>query len=230
MGCVLFVSIRRVPHKRIAVGGDALTLRDYDWRSIAFLYISSVFRFTVNMGLVYLLVRWMEQAVSIQHPDWTQIRIADAAAPMAGRANATMIVGQAIGGLSAGALLLAGKEKWAMIIVPIIFAPTVAILGFMEPGLEGSVFCFLAGVGFAAMTPVTISLGQRMMPFHTSLASGLMLGGAWAIASVGPRIAEFTVQTFGLSVGFSVMAALLVASGLSAIGINRSSMRSSQSP
>ena len=100
----------------------------------------------------------------------------------------------------------------------------------MEPGLEGSVFCFLAGVGFAAMTPVTISLGQRMMPFHTSLASGLMLGGAWAIASVGPRIAEFTVQTFGLSVGFSVMAALLVASGLSAIGINRSSMRSSQSP
>ena len=230
MGCVLIVLIRNLPHKGLAVQSDSRSITDYDWRSITFLYISSVFRFTVNMGLVYLLVRWMEQAVSIQHPDWTQVRIAAASAPMAGRANATMIVGQAIGGLSAGALLIAGKEKWAMIIVPIIFAPAIALLGLMEPGFEGSLLCFFAGVGFAAMTPVTISLGQRMMPSHTSLASGLMLGGAWAIASIGPRIAELTVQSYGLSVAFLVIAAMLVASGLSAVGIKRSSMSASQSP
>ncbi|MCH2178077.1 MAG: MFS transporter, partial [Mariniblastus sp.] len=76
MGCVLIVLIRKLPHKGRAVQSDSRSIKDYDWRSITFLYISSVFRFTVNMGLVYLLVRWMEQAVSIQHPDWTQVRIA----------------------------------------------------------------------------------------------------------------------------------------------------------
>jgi hypothetical protein len=63
-----------------------------------------------------------------------------------------------------------------------------------------------------------------MMPFHTSLASGLMLGGAWAIASISPRIAEITVQTIDLSTAFLLVAGFQVLSGLSAIGIRGSSI------
>ncbi|MCH2182686.1 MAG: MFS transporter [Mariniblastus sp.] len=230
VGVLLYFSIRNISHKRQVQQHESVSLRDYDWRSISFLYLSSVFRFMVNMGLIYLLLRWTELHVAGQHPDWTTEEIADFSAPKVGWANATMIVGQAIGGLSAGALLKAGHEKWAMVVVPILFAPVVACFSLVTPGALGYAVCCLAGIGFAAMTPVAISLGQRMMPFHTSLGSALMLGAAWAVASMGPRIAEITVQSINLSAGFLVVASFLVLSGLMAIGIKSSSIRSATGP
>ncbi len=224
IGILLYFSIRKISHKRIIEPHESVSLKDYDWRSIFFLYLSSVFRFMVNMGLIYLFVRWIERHVAESHTTWSLSDVADFSAPMIGWANATMIVGQAIGGLSAGALLAEGKEKWAMIMIPILFAPVVACFALIEPGALGYVVCCLAGIGFAAMTPVTISLGQRLMPFHTSLASGLMLGGAWTIASISPRIAEITVQTIDLSTAFLLVAGFQVLSGLSAIGIKGSSI------
>ena len=225
VGGLLYFAIRKISHKRLIQQDESVSLRDYDWRSISFLYFSSVFRFMVNMGLIYLLLRWTELHVAGEHPDWTATEIADFSAPMVGWANAMMIVGQAIGGLSAGALLKVGHEKWAMIVVPILFAPLVACFSLVTPGLLGYAVCCLAGIGFAAMTPVAISLGQRMMPFHTSLGSALMLGAAWAVASIGPRIAEITVQSINLSAGFLVVAVFLVLSGLTAIGIKGTSLR-----
>lgn len=226
VGCLLYFSIRHISHKRPVQEHESASLKAYDWRSITFLYLSSVFRFMVNMGLIYLLLRWTELDVAAKHPDWTDAEIADFSAPMVGWANAAMIVGQAIGGLSAGALLKVGHEKRAMILVPILFAPVVACFSLVSPGLLGFLVCCLSGIGFAAMTPVAISLGQRMMPFHTSLGSALMLGAAWAVASLGPRIAEITVQAFSLSAGFLVVAVFLLLSGLTAVGIKNTSIRS----
>jgi MFS family permease len=48
----------------------------------------------------------------------------------------------------------------------------------------------LGGIGFGACIPLSMGLAQRMLPHRTSLASGLMLGGAWAFAFVGPMLAE----------------------------------------
>jgi FSR family fosmidomycin resistance protein-like MFS transporter len=224
MAVVLQLCIGKINHKSVLTHTEAHSMRHYDWRSIWILYLSSVFRFVVNMAIVYLLIRWMEQYVATNEPEWSAKKVADFSAPMAGRANATMILGQAIGGLVAGALILTGKEKWPLVLTPILFAPALASIAFLPPGIVGYAACFFAGVGFAAMTPVAISVGQRLMPYHTSLGSGIMLGGAWAIASVGPRLAEFLIQQFNLQTAIVATAVLLACSGVSAIGLKQESL------
>jgi FSR family fosmidomycin resistance protein-like MFS transporter len=229
MAIALQLAISKIGHKHEAPVSKKHPLHlpvelRYDWRSISILYLSAVFRFIVNMALVYLLVRWMEQYFAAVNPGWTAGEVADYAAPFAGRANATMIVGQGVGGLAAGAVIKSGREKLPMIVTPILFAPALATMAFAGPGWIGYAACFCAGVGFASMTPVAISVGQRLMPRHTSLASGLMLGGAWAVASLGPRSAEFLIQCYGLKTGLISCGGVLALSGIAAMGLNQNSL------
>jgi len=224
MAVVLQLSIGKVQHKKRISSGHTHSIAEYDWWTITCLYLSAVFRFTVNMAIVYLLVRWMEHHVASLNPSWSAEDVADYSAPFVGRANATMIVGQGAGGLAAGALIVAGREKIPLIWAPIVFSPALIALAFLEPGFWGYTACFLTGVGFASMTPVAISVGQRLMPYHTSLASGIVLGGAWAIASTGPRFAEFLIQQFDLRTAFIMIGVVLALSGLSAVGLKQKSL------
>lgn len=206
-------------------GQPSILFRDYDWLSIGLLYASAVFRFFVNMAIIYLIVRWVEQDVAKMNPEWSMNRVADHSAPIAGIANAWMFVGQGLSGLLAGTMIPTGKEKRALIWTPILFAPFIMLLAFVPPGVVGFIACFFGGVGFAAMTPITISVGQRLMPGHTRLASGLMLGGAWTIAALGPRAAEFLIHQFDLTTSIIVTGIVLSFAGLSVIGLNDRSVR-----
>ncbi len=206
-------------HKRTTHSTVSLREANYDWFSIALLYASACLRFLVNMAIIYLIVRWVEQYIGIQNPKWTKQEISDVAAPIAGQTHAIMFVGQGLGGLIAGAAIKTGREKLPLILTPIFFGPFLCALAVLEPGIGASVVCFLGGIGFAAMTPVSISVGQQMMPHHTRLASGLMLGGAWALASFGPRIAEFIIQSFSLESAIVTTGLVLILAGLSVAGI-----------
>lgn len=197
---------------------------DYDWLSIGLLYLSAIFRFFVNMAIIYLIVRWVEYHVGLANPSWSIKLVADRSAPTAGVANAFMFAGQGISGLLAGALIWSGAEKRPLIWTPILFAPFIMLLAFVEPGWLGYAACFLGGVGFAAMTPITISVGQRMMPGHTRLASGLMLGGAWVFASLGPRTAEFLIKRFDLQTSLITTGVVLMLAGVAAAGVRRTSV------
>ena len=76
----------------------------------------------------------------------------------------------------------------------------------------------LSGVGFGSVIPVSMSLAQRLLPHRTSLASGLMLGGAWAFAFIGPKWAQVVQDWAGLDMAFFVTAgALVVAGGIAAL-------------
>ena len=225
MVVLLQLGIGKTQHKAHRPHLESISLGNYDVRSLVFLYVSCVFRFVVNMAVVYLIVRWMEAFVAQSNPSWSVKQIADHAAPLVGRANATMIVGQGLGGLTAGWLIANGSEKKALVTVPILFSPALLLLAFLSPGFFGYAAIFLTGVGFASMTPVAISVGQRLMPYHTSLASGVMLGGAWAIGSVGPMVAEFIHNRFGLATALVVVGLLLSLSGVSALGLSPHSMK-----
>jgi hypothetical protein len=61
---------------------------------------------------------------------------------------------------------------------------------------------------------VTIALAQRLLPHRANLASSLMMGGAWTVSMVGPRLAEFGVTRWGLSTTFLLTACGLVLSGI----------------
>ena len=167
-----------------------------EWAMVAVLYVSAVLRFCVNMALVYLFVRWAQNIVAVVHIDWSMEAVAKAAAPVVGNLNAAMLAGMAIGGLAAGVFVRTGKEKWPMVLVPVLFAPVIGLFPFL-PVAAGYVLAVAAGIGFASMIPVTIALAQRLMPRQTNLASSLMMGGAWAVALLGPACAEFGVARFG---------------------------------
>ena len=198
---------------------EPYSFADYDWRSISLLYVSAVFRFLVNMAVIYLIVRWVEQSVALSNSSLSAKEISRAAAPIAGKAHAIMFVGQGIGGLMAGALIRLGNEKLPLVLTPILFAPFIVILAFLEPKTLAFGACFLGGVGFAAMTPITISLGQRLMPGHTRLASGIMLGGAWAVASIGPGLSQFIIDHFDLRTSIITIGCTLNLAGIAALGI-----------
>jgi MFS family permease len=128
----------------------------------------------------------------------------------------------AIGGLVAGAVVRPGREKWPLVVVPLLGAPFVAI--FPMAGIQaGYLLAVLAGIGFAAMIPVTMSVAQRLLPHRTSLASGMMLGGAWAVAVVGPVIAERCLEApaIGLDRTFGLTAVLLALSGIVCLPLRR---------
>lgn len=217
---LLQLNINR-PLKGIAPPKETVSLlkADYDWPSIWMLYVSACFRFMVNMAMIYLIVRWVEQHYSLLQPEWDAKQVSDTAAPVAGQTHAVMFVGQGLGGLLAGALIKTGREKLPLILTPIFFGPFLCFLAFLQPGYAAYAACFIGGIGFAAMTPITISVGQQLMPHHTRLASGMMLGGAWAIASIGPRFSEFLIQTFGLQTAIITIGLMLIPAGISVLGL-----------
>ena len=209
----LHFNIRSVEHRQLVTDskGEQIVLTNH-WGPVVLLYFSAATRFLVNLALVYLYVRWVESLVAIEDPSLGSTEVSEKAAPMAGNMNACSFAGMAIGGLLSGLLIKQGNEKLPYLILPIICAPIIALIPYS--GLWGG--CALsvgAGFCFATLVPVTISIAQRLMPGRTSLASGLMMGGAWAFSMFGPVLAETLIQNFGIKTAFACVATLTAVSG-----------------
>ena len=187
--------------------------RRSNWTMVGLLYVAACLRFSVNMALLYLYVRWIQAGVASEHRDWSVDQVARYSAPLVGNMNTATLMGMALGGLAAGFLVRVGREKWPLVWVPITFAPVIGWLPHGSLAL-GTIWAMLAGVGFAAMIPVTIALAQRLLPHRANLASSMMMGGAWAVAMVGPRLAEFGVTRWGLNTTFLLTALGLILSGV----------------
>ncbi len=189
-----------------------------NWANVIILYAASAMRYCINTSLIYLFVRWTEQAVLVEHPQWSAEAIAKEAAPIVGNLNACMILGMGVGGLLGGTFVIPGREKWPLVWVPLCFTPLVAL--FPHVGIQMSyLLAVLAGVGFAAMMPVTIAMAQHLLPHRANFASSLMMGGAWMVATIGPRSAEYGVTHFGIGTTFALTAAVLAVSGLVCCGL-----------
>ncbi len=211
---VLHTKISPVEHRQhVSDGEPAIAFGPGNWFAVALLYAAAALRFMVNMALVYLYVRWMESVVATANPEISRQQVTDIAAPMIGNMNAATIAGMAMGGLVSGFLIPPGKEKWPMVVVPMVFAPVIGLFPFSTTAWA-YLLSFGAGIAFAAMVPVSLAVAQRLLPHRSSLASSLMLGGAWAVAMVGPTLAEWGIQLYGIDATFFATAALLAVSGL----------------
>jgi len=228
--CALWLhfAIRHAPHRHhahreLTFNREEIAQR---WRMVSLLFLVNATRFTVNMALAYLLLRWVERVMTMENPMWSAKAVADAGAPINGNLNALMLAGMAVGGVSASWIIKPGREKWPMVLLPLVFAPIIVLYPFA--GIKvGYLMAVLSGIGFAAMIPLTISLAQRLLPHRTTLASGLMMGGAWAIAYLGPGGAEWCMGRLGLSLEttFLLTAILLVVSGLICIPLSNRLLR-----
>lgn len=184
------------------------------WTAIGVLYATNALRFIVNMALVYLVVRWAE-GIAIARAGTGTLDAATRAdaSQLNGPIQAAMAIGMAVGGLTAG-LVRTQHEKAAIVAVPVLGALAVAAFPYAPGPAAAAVLMALCGAGFAGIIPITIALAQRLLPHRTGLASGLMMGGAWALAAAGPLIAEPLIKGLGLHGAFVVVAGTLVLAGL----------------
>ncbi|MCC5786651.1 MAG: MFS transporter [Phycisphaerales bacterium] len=200
------------------------------WRAVWLLYAGNVLRFTCDASLIYLLLRW-SQAFTLERNGAAGFDAAMAA--QAGDLNGWMLAarqfGMAVGGLVLGVMVKRGLEKSVLISVPLAGAGAMALMAFSPELIEmledprlllplavGLVFA--TGFGYAGPVPVTVAVAQRLLPHRTSMASGLMLGGSWGFAFVGPLLCEGVIRVAGLQSAMLVVAVMLAASaGVSAL-------------
>ncbi|MEO0483975.1 MAG: hypothetical protein AAF138_10180, partial [Planctomycetota bacterium] len=207
------------------------------WTAVWLLYFGNVLRFTVNMALVYLVVSWSRRFVAAQagktsFDDRLDPTLGQFASELNGPMQAAMQLGMGGMGLAAGVLIGLRHEKIALIALPLFGAGAIACFPLSDRlGSDAALLAFpltaLAGVGFGGMIPVTMAIAQRLLPHRTGLASGLMLGGAWCFAGVGPLIAERIEHGMGFSVAMWVTAGALACSAVLSALVSGSVLRAS---
>lgn len=234
---VLAWAIHSVPHRHAGAHDDHASLpaseRRWRWAAIWLLYAGNVLRFGVNAALVHLMIEWTRGYVrgGADAAQATAAELGMRATAINGPMQAAMQIGMGAAGISAGWLVRPGKEKSALVLVPVWGALAIGAIAFADdwfahsPGLRGMtvpvvfLLTVLAGIGFGGVLPLTISLSQKLLPHRTSLASGLMMGGAWAVGSGGPPLADWLTHRVGLDWAFVVVGALLSVGGVAAVGI-----------
>ncbi len=194
-------AIHGVPHRTRGAASDHAALspreRGARWASVWILYVGNVLRFMVDMMLIQLIIPWTELKARQSHGLSAGAALTDAlradASQMSGPLQAAKQVGMGVGGLLIGLYLSRRHERGMLIGVPLVGAVFLALLPHTGEwtrlgdtgGMLALLLCMLAGVGYAGVMPTTIALAQRLLPHRTSLASGLMMGGAWEVAELG---------------------------------------------
>ena len=223
---VLALAVRGVTHRhhgaRDAHSALDAGLRRARWNAVWLLYAANILRFTVNMALVQLVIRWTEHA-ALERTGTETLDSASRtlASTINGPLQAAMQVGMGVAGLAFGALIRPKGEKTVLIIVPALGAVCIAAFPYLADSQGRGMLPFfltvLGGIGYAGVAPITISLAQRLLPHRTSLASALMMGGAWAWAAGGPPLAQAFMGWFGLSGAFVATGAMLLLASLLAL-------------
>lgn len=212
------------------------------WAAVWVLYVSNALRFIVNMAMVQVLIRWSE--LHVLERDGGGLEVASALSPalkaemltpearllsseVNGPLQAGMQLGMGVFGLALGALVPARRSRLAMVLTPCVGAAGVALMPWSESAAVAFLLCVVVGGGYAGTMPASIAAAQRLLPHRTTLASGLMMGGAWALACVGPPLAQWMYDLrllegrANLGVVGAVFAGVLAASGLLVLLIPR---------
>lgn len=200
----LGLAIRRVPHRHHDAAahhaGMPRSERTRRWFALWVLYLANVIRFTVNQMLVYLVIEWVERLTRTQAGvDTLDAALGQKASELNGPLQASMQVGMGLGALGLGLLLTGRNEKKAFVLIPLIGVVSICAFPYADRLLDAGRWAVLlpaaliaiaAGFGFGSLVPVSISLGQRLLPHRTSLASALLMGGGWCVAAVGSPLAR----------------------------------------
>ncbi len=180
---------------------------------------------------------------------------AKASAEVVGTLSSAMTLGMGICVVLVGRVIRPGHEKWPLLWFSLVGAAFMAVAGLAgevmvpevrvvvraEDGgfalanpitlLEIAPMCLcvmLAAIGFFATFPLSASLGQRLLPSHTSLVTSLLMGVGWAFSSLCAPFAAIVIGAFhtvggepaplrGVHAGFLGFAALLVVAGTSSL-------------
>lgn len=223
---VLQVAIGKLDHRNRRKHGDVPHPRiAHRWRSVWLLYAGNAIRFTVNASMMLLVARWTEME-AMTRAGVTELTdsLRGSAAMRNGPLQAAMQLGAGGAAMLAGAFIAQKHEKASLVLCPFLGAIATSLFPFTR-GLDSATTSLIAagivsvvvGIGTGALVPMTIGMAQRLLPDHTSLASGLMLGGAWTLAAVGPPLTQLAVTHTGFTSACLIVAAVTAASGVLAL-------------
>jgi len=195
------------------------------WTGVWLLYAGNVLRFGVDVCLIQLIIRWTElMALDRSTGGVLTDAVRIDASQLNGPLQAAKQVGMGLGGVALGWWFHVRHERALLVLMPLVGAVMVAALPYTD-GAMALTMCALAGLGYGAVVPMTISMAQRLIPHRTSLASGLMMGGAWAVASVGSPISQWLSERFGLETAFLAVALSLLLASLIGLMIPKAAER-----
>jgi len=235
-------AIHRLPHRPATAHADHAALPPAEqrrrWRAVGLLYFCNVIRFTVNNALIYLFSAWAAVvAASRAEAGATEQRVSVDASVFNGLVQAAQQFGAGAGGIVLGAIvgsrIGARFEKHLYVLVPMAGAAAAMLFPRIQQLDEAAgpaaanaaaiAASALAGLGFGGLIPLSMSTAQRLLPHRAMLATGMMLGGAWAFAFTGPIIAEriHTASWGGLATGFVAAGAALALAGVLAMLLDR---------
>jgi MFS family permease len=211
--------IKDVDHRDMSV--EETSHRAARRRNVTIQLAGNALRFTAHLSIVYLFLRWSDVRSTAFGGT------ADASSSLSGLMIASMLVGMALGTLVIGASVPPGRESRWLVAWPLTTWPVILLFPWFSSGggVWAGIGAALAALAFAPMIPVAVAVTQRMWPHRSSLASSMALGGAWSVSVLGPPLAEAIVQRAGFEAAFAMPAALLAASGLLALALDRRLIR-----
>lgn len=191
----LWIVLARVPHRHdnhahlhASISREESRAR---WRAVLTICVANCLLYTVNIGVFAMLSVWAKSKMSATGE----------AANLHGTLVSFATLGMGIAGLSATRLVRMGREKWPVVGICVLGAACVGLFGVVGDfglSLAGDSFwrfwpaygwAILTAVGYFATMPVSMSLGQRLLPGRTGLVSSLLMGVGWAFSSTAPFLA-----------------------------------------
>ncbi len=175
---------------RASLSGDQARAR---WYAAALLSGQNAVRFTVNTAMFILFSYWAASRIPGDP---------DAAAILNGNLNASLTIGMGVGVLLAGRFLRPGAEKAAFAATAFggaVFVATINVAGEWGQALFGDgaaamglvyLAVMLSAVGFFSTVPLSVGLGQRLLPSQAGLVTAMLMGVAWVIGALARPISS----------------------------------------
>ncbi len=206
----LFFFTRGVSHRapgdhralRAAAGAEthadsALSAR---WKAVFVLFVANSLLFITNIGLFYLYKRWCDAHITAG-PRVVSSRVGDLIA--------VSQLGMAVGGLSLGYIIRAGRERTALAVIVGLTVPVLVAMPRL--GFEGMLAgAFVAGLGYFSVIPAFIAMAQRLLPHATGLVGSLLMGCGWAVSAVAPFLGLKMVEAWGIPGAFAGFAGTMI--------------------
>jgi FSR family fosmidomycin resistance protein-like MFS transporter len=113
-----------------------------------------------------------------------------------------------IGGLSGGFIAERVGGRAVTIFSGLLSGPFL-IAGFLLPGTFGLSMLAIGGCLLGATIPVNVAMAQELVPQRTATISALMMGFAWGVGSLAPRLFEPLTSYIGGYRGVMIIAAVM---------------------
>ena len=98
----------------------------------------------------------------------------------------TYLAAQAVGTLTSGWLTDRVDRRALLVTLTVLAVPAHVVIFLTPPGsLSGMVAAALAGAATMALLPPVVVMAQEMIPDGAAATSGIVMGLAWALGSVG---------------------------------------------